>query len=323
MKIKISGLLLLTSILFSAPLLAAQNNACDRSCLSDILEQYMDAVVDNDPDSAPLIVGFRQTDNAMVTRPGNGVWSNVTSLGDVQREFLDPVTGQAAYFGTVNEGNKPVVVTARIKVVNRQITEAEWFIARDTDPGAHGPEEDNLYDPANLTANPPAPRNVPVSQRLSRESLIGITETYFDGITGHDGSLVIAKPGCFRLENGLTVTGRELPEGRTDGFEGRTDCASGFAASTAGSGLGISVVANRRYVIVDEQQQVVLALGVFMRSANSEMRRNNFSEYFYITDNMITEIYSAMHYPEPNLPTPNWSPYDGNFPLPATFGAAR
>jgi hypothetical protein len=323
MKKHFSTLLLFATLLHASPLLAADANNCDRNCLSALLKQYMNAVVSHDPAAAPLMVGFRQTDNAIVVRPGTGVWQAVTSLGKVQREYLDPVTGQAAYFGTVNEGDKPVVVTARIKVLNRQIAEAEWFIARDTDPGAHGPSEANLYGPDNLTANPPPVRNVPKKQRLSRDSLIGITETYFDGITGHDGSLVLARDGCFRLENGVTVTGRPLAAGSTDGFEGRTDCASGFAASSAGSGLGISVVANRRYVIVDEQQQVVLALGIFMRSANSEMRRNNFSEYFYITDNVIDQIYSAMHYPSPHLPVPNWLPHDGNFPLPASFGEAK
>ena len=34
------------------------------------------------------------------------------------------------------------------------------------------------------------------------------TDGYFDGITTHDGSIIIAHPGCTRVENGTTVTGR-------------------------------------------------------------------------------------------------------------------
>jgi len=34
-------------------------------------------------------------------RPGTGTWQSVTGLGAVQRRFFDPVTGQAAYSGSV------------------------------------------------------------------------------------------------------------------------------------------------------------------------------------------------------------------------------
>ena len=33
----------------------------------------------------------------------------------------------------------------------------------------------------------------------------------------------------------------------------------------------------------------------------------------------IRTIYAAMYYPPPEMPVPNWPPYDGNWPLPATF----
>ena len=86
--------------------------------------------------AAPLVVGFRQTENAINVRPGNGVWKSVTGLGKVQRRYLDPVTGQAAYYGTVEEGSDTAVVTVRVRVENRKLTEAEWFLARANDPEA-------------------------------------------------------------------------------------------------------------------------------------------------------------------------------------------
>jgi hypothetical protein len=323
MKLKFIALFALSIFVFPGALVAAENTDCDRSCLNDLLQQYMDAVTLNDLDSAPVIIGFRQTENAVVTRAGTGVWQSVTALGAVQRQFLDPVTGQAAYFGIVQEGDKPVIVTVRLKVVNRQITEAEWYIGRDTDPGAQGPEDSNHYDPAYLVANPPpAARNVPSSQRLSRESLVGVTNSYFDGITTHDGSIILAKPGCQRVENGRKTTGRVLDAGSNDGFEGFSDCTTGMSLARVGN-FGIALVSNRRYELIDEQQQVVLGSGVFVRNPNSHMRRNGVSEFFYIDDNLISQIYAAMYYPDPNMPMPNWPPYDGNFPLPATFGEAR
>jgi len=79
---------------------ASAQEACDRACLRTMLDQYLAAVIKHDPTAAPIAVGFRQTENAINVRPGNGVWKTVTGLGKVQRRYLDPVAGQAAYYGT-------------------------------------------------------------------------------------------------------------------------------------------------------------------------------------------------------------------------------
>src|SRR6185312_1854153 len=94
----------------SVPLFAAAND-CDRACLKTTLDQYLAAVIKHDPTAAPLFVGFRQTDNSVVVRPGTGVWKSVTGLGKMQRRYLDPVSGQAGYFGIVEEGSNPAIVT--------------------------------------------------------------------------------------------------------------------------------------------------------------------------------------------------------------------
>jgi hypothetical protein len=79
---------------------------CNRACLRTTLDQYLEAVVNNDPAAAPLVTGIRQTENAINVRPGGGVWQSVTALGEVQRRYFDPVSGQAAYYGTVEEGSE-------------------------------------------------------------------------------------------------------------------------------------------------------------------------------------------------------------------------
>ncbi len=298
------------------PALWAAGGGCDRACLKSMLDQYLNAVVKHDPAAAPLFVGFRQTDNAVVVRPGLGVWKTVTALGKLQRRYLDPVSGQAAYFGIVEEGSAPAIVTVRVKVEQRQITEAEWFLARAGDPGLNGPTAPgqpagNFFDPENLIANPPPQRTLPKDQRLSREALRAITNSYFDGITTHDGSLIQAYPGCTRVENGRTVTGRQ---GR-GGPGAVSDCTSGLAT------INISNVAARRYPVLDEEAGVALAMAVFLRKPGTATRRNVFSEWFVIDKDKIRSIYSAMFYPPPEQPVPNWPPYDGNWPLPPSLAA--
>jgi hypothetical protein len=328
----------------AAPASAQSAQACDRACLRTMLDQYLNAVIKHDPNAAPLVVGFRQTENAINVRPGNGVWKTVTALGKVQRRYLDPVSGQAAYYGTVEEGSETAIVTIRVRVENRKLTEAEWFLARANDPGLNGPRRQggppaNLHNPDYLAQNPPPDRVVPRNQRTDRDSLIRIVDSYFDAITSHDGSVALTHPGCGRVENGSPApAGRFLPPGPPRGGGPGPQPAAGRGNAPAAAGgqaapppgpasndcvanlqnFNLSMVVARRTPLVDEEAQVVLAYAVFIRRPGSPTPRNAFSEWFIIDEAKIKTIYTAMFYPAPELAVPNWPPYDGNWPLPAT-----
>src|SRR5215472_891984 len=124
MSSKFLGLVACAGMALGAPLWAAANE-CDRACLKGALDQYLAAVIKHDPSSAPLSVGFRETQNAVAIRLGTGVWKTVTGLGKVQRRYMDAASGQAGYFGVVQEQDNPAIVTVRIKLEQRKITEAE------------------------------------------------------------------------------------------------------------------------------------------------------------------------------------------------------
>jgi hypothetical protein len=297
----------------SVALAGAQN--CDRACLKTTLDQYLNAVVKHDPTAAPLFVAFRQTENATVVKPGNGVWKTVTGLGKVQRRYFDPVSGHAGYFGTVEESGAPAIVTLRLKVDARKITEAEWVISRKGDPGLNGPAGGNVFDVDNLIKNPPPDRTLPKEARMSREAMIAVTNSYFDGITTHDGSIIAAQPGCPRNENGVTMTGRGAAP-RGGAAAGPRDCTSGLET------INIQNVAARRFVIADEEAGVVLAMAVFIRRPGTPTRRNMFGEWFILENNKIQTIYATLFYPSPEMPVPNWPPFDGNWPLPPSLSPA-
>ena len=82
-------------------------------------------------------------------------------------------------------------------------------------------------------------------------------------------------------------------------------------------------VTARRYPLVDEETGVVLGLVLFIRPPGAMQRRNLLSEWFPIENNKITGIWASMFYPEPQAPVPNWPPYEGNWPLPASFRGCR
>jgi hypothetical protein len=219
-----------------------------------------------------------------------------------------------------------------VRVENRQLTEAEWHIARADDPGLNGPRQPgrppaNLHNPDYLTKNPPPERVVPMNQRSDRATLIRIVNSYFDAITSHDGSVALTHPGCGRAENGSPApAGRFLPPNpaanppaapatppASTTPPANNDCVSGLA------NFNSSMVVARRIPLVDEEAQAVLGYAVFIRRPGSPTPRNVFSEWFMIDEAKIRTIYTAMFYPSPELAVPNWPPYDGNWPLPATI----
>jgi hypothetical protein len=141
---------------------------------------------------------------------------------------------------------------------------------------------------------------------------MAVTNSYFDGITTHDGSIIMAYAGCPRLENGVTMTGR----GSRGGGQAISDCTSGLET------INIQNVAARRYPIIDEEAGIVLAMAVFIRKPGTATRRNMFGEWFILENNKIRTIYATLHYPPPEAPVPNWPPYEGNWPLPAPLTQA-
>jgi hypothetical protein len=63
-------LLALGGAVLIPPVFAAD---CDRACLKGVLDQYLNAVIQHNPSAVPLTPGYRQTENAVVRRPGQGI----------------------------------------------------------------------------------------------------------------------------------------------------------------------------------------------------------------------------------------------------------
>ena len=308
----IAAVLTMLTLSAAAPA-PAKSAGCNRACLSGLLTSYLDAVVAHTPARAPLAPSFRQTENAVATAQGDGLWRSAKALGTLQRRYFDPVTATAAYFGTLDVANgETAIVSLRLHISGGKADEAEWHIARPSDPGI-APGAKAMFDLPTLLASPPAERVVPPAQRLPRATLLAITNSYFDGITAEDARVIRAHPGCKRLENGLGAP----PNARNDAGTGPPDCMSGQGK------FGVAFVAGRRYPMVDEEAQVVLAIGTFIRKPGNPKFRNQFSEFFYIDHEKIREIYAAYFFAKPDQPVPNWPPYDGNFPLPADLAAAK
>lgn len=286
---------------------ASAASKCDRACLEKTLNQFLDALVKHDPTAVPLDVAFRYTENAIVVKPGQGLWKSATGLGKVQRRYLDPVNESAAYFGDIEEGSSVGIATLRIRVVNRKVTEGEWVI---------GKEGNAVFSPDGLTAHPPPEGPVARSARSTRKGMVEAANSYFDGLQNHDGSHVQQMKGCVRVENGVTTAGHPVDapgapvvapvKGAPPISE---DCGSGMEVFKA----TIAAIDHRRFPVIDEEAGVVLGMVVFNRPPGAKrpdgtpFPRNLLTEIFVMNDNRVKGIYAAMHYMIPDLPdAPGW-----------------
>ena len=186
---------------------AAQNaNAqCDRQCLEGFVNQYLAAMVSHDASKAPFAANVKFTENAKVlpiAKPAEGLWTTVTSLGDYKFYVADSKAGQVAFVGLVKEGDKPALLSMRLRIEKGKIAEVESIVIRNMMEG-------NLWT---LKTPPPEfSRALAPGERVSREELVRISSVYFDGIVKITSKIVPWHDECYRLENGMWTAGRKLP----------------------------------------------------------------------------------------------------------------
>jgi hypothetical protein len=178
---------------------AQDASSCDRACLERIADQYLAAMVAHDAGKAPLASNFIFTENTVRLPPTEGLWFTAAGIGDFKFHIADLKTGQVVWTGIVKEHARPVLLSVRLKVVNRQITEAESIVARDVT------EEKNL---ANLKAIPPGFNDfLAPAERVSREEMVRVTDIYFAALDTMDSSKVPWEDPSFRIENGIVTCG--------------------------------------------------------------------------------------------------------------------
>ena len=178
---------------------AAESDACDRDCLGHIADQYIVAMVAHDASKAPLAKDLIFTENTIMLPPTEGLLYTASVVGDFKFFVDDTQTGQVVWTGVIKEHDKPVLLSVRLKVVDRLITEAESIVVRDVS------EQRNL---ANLKTVPPGFNEfLAPSERMSREDMIHVTDIYFKALDTLDASHVPWNEDAYRIENGMVTCG--------------------------------------------------------------------------------------------------------------------
>ena len=217
--------------------------ACSRACLLGILSDTLDALLKHDPSRLPVAANVRVTENAQELKLGDGIWKTAQSFS-YRQSFVDPSTGQAGFFGVVDEdATSKAIFALRLKVVNREIAEVESLVAR---KGAHP-----MFAPENLiTVKGIWDTQVPPDERTSRSAMIAAVDSYFQAVEVHKPEIIPFHPSCNRTENGLQTTNNppRMP----------LDCRDSIAGLTY-----ISRARDRRYPIVDQARGLVFGIVQF------------------------------------------------------------
>jgi hypothetical protein len=192
-------------VAFSAPraLEAQAKRPCDRSCLKDVMTQYLDSLVAHDPKKAPLAANVRVTEDAKEIKPGEGFWKTATKLRPFRTDFLDPAASTAAVHAVIEEGGKPILFAGRLKVVDKKITEIETIVV-------HNQAEGALFAPDALASPSPAMVTPPRKDQLTpRQQMIDVALRYPGGLKvgSFEKSDVPFAKDAYRLENGVKMAG--------------------------------------------------------------------------------------------------------------------
>ena len=248
---------------------------CDRACLVGIMEGYLDALFKQDLKSLPpLSKDIRMTENTGVMNVGEGVlWRSKTEPTEFKIYVADPVSGQVAVQARFKIGGKNALVAIRLKTDRGKIQEVEQLYDREIDDAAIP----LLTTPVSVLTT-----DVHPSERISRDMLLRIANSYFDALEGDNGKIGAFADECVRHENGYKTVNNPPPGGRMmpAPFMPTADTEQGremlkFSMLTCEEQINTKTFAHmkkirpRRALIIDEQKQVVGTFPLFIHDGTS------------------------------------------------------
>lgn len=181
----------------------AASPACDRACLTGLLNQYIDAMVAHDPSRLSLAgTTVRYTEDTKDVKLGEGLWKSVTGKGSFRHDYLDVARQKAAAHVHLIEGTTPVLYSVVLHVQDRRIGGIETLVQRVAADSRLKPTE--LGKPVRGMED-----TVPPGQRQSRQAMVRTALTYTEGL--RIGSFVDAgtpfAADAYRVENGAILAG--------------------------------------------------------------------------------------------------------------------
>lgn len=239
---------------------AAAATSCDYDCLTSIVDQYMKALVAHDPSQIPVATGVRFTENTIPLTLGEALWGTISELGSYKLYFADPEGGAAGIEATIRENGTPAILLLRLKVADHKISEIEMLVHRNADDAL---ALEKFGQPNAVWLQPLEP-----SQRTSREGMIKIANSYFDGILHSSGDSVPFDPKCNRILDGYQDTNNPTAKGWFDKDSFKPDAMGIRENMNTQIWSYIHSIDPRRIVVIDERLGIIAGMFMFNHPGN-------------------------------------------------------
>jgi hypothetical protein len=238
---------------------AQAGQQCDRACLQGFIDKYLDALVAHDAARAPFAPNVKATENGQELGVHDGLWKTANGNSTYRLYFADAAQGQVGIIGVIKEHDLPAIIALRLKVENQLITEAETIVARAQPRGGLGKPE-NFVKPMPILESV-----LPPAERVSRDAMIRIANSYFTGLDEEDsGRNVPFDTDCQRRENG-TITANS-PDPKASPMM-KLGCKAQF---DTGFSRFVTDIRERRFPIVDEERGLIYTVIFFDHAGNVE-----------------------------------------------------
>ena len=260
---------------------------CDRACLIGVMDQYLAAMIAHNPAGVAFATDVKFTENGVVLPIGTATWQTMDSLGAFKQYMADPQGHSVGFLGTFMEQGHESMLSVRLKLSDQVIEEAEQIVARAgsgisiDDPAGWDertkPGSGRTYTTAdwNDTLKP--------SERVPRDRMIAIANSYFSAIQGGAATPVPFAPNCYRIENGsvtsgAATTGPDVWKSPESGDHHRDYCARQL--SVKGFFAFVNALRGRRFLVVDEEKGIVFTHVLFDQAGTAKfhMDRNGKKE---------------------------------------------
>jgi hypothetical protein len=307
--LKIATLVLLAAGTAMAQTQRDVTAACDRACLTRVVDAYVAGLIANDPARVPFAADARVTLNDDVVATGKLFWDQAAAV-QARIDIANPRWGDTGTQLVVNNvDGSQFIYSFRLKVKNSRITEAEAMLVRNV-------EEGGLWDPKALQKpNPNFTMKIRPAEQDSYYDLVAAAEGYWRAFNTN-GTPEYHRapfwPHVTRLENGFRTTDVAFQNNPP------TSAAEQF---DTGLHAGRNIW-DLRYPVVDEEYGVVMSVARFgmktgvtpNRPAQAATRL--VAEFFAIRKGLIWDIQAVMVNRDEKLPSawpPDYGPTRGGW----------
>jgi hypothetical protein len=239
--------------------------SCDRACLNNFVDEYLDAMAANDPGSLPLTKDVRLTENTIQMNVGDGLWTTTVGIGENKHYFADEFAQQAGFIGVIYEGDGPKMLALRLRIKNKQIKEIEMVTAR---PGSSDPMGNNLD---NWAPHATWARVLTDAERLPRHEMVQAANQYFEAIERDETGVALWSDSCtFISAREANGSGSNIADPNADPIP------AGFATMGCddmfgNGGMGTLEIPERSFWLVDEEMGAVLGAFIFSSASATGM----------------------------------------------------